>query len=285
LTVSFEHTSKFLDLFTSLCTRFGWSRLIHKVKVGNNVHSIFKSYRLILIEDVQRQAESYFATSKFLLATACDVKIEILDPEANADHRRCFFNRVQSNIIAKAVFQHLSSASIKALALEKKYFTWQDDDGNEKIDDPTLIKIILSKLAPSTVLGVQKLREKISWFELKNFEYNVANMLDAMQGSYDEILSQGGSMDTYITSLFESLLSSSDTVFNTWMTTQQNKYYEDSPQFQVNNLIFGAKHQYNNLVAQWRRNDSVLAALTTRIHNLEKIGDKPTPTNSKPNGG
>ena len=121
---------------------------------------------------------------------------------------------------------------------------WTDTDENQKMDGPTIIKLILNKLAPSTVLGVQKLREKISSAKLKDFNQYVHTMLDSIRASYDEIISQGGSMDTFTTSVFESLLSGSDTIFNTWVTTQQDKYYEDSNSFKIENLFSGAKNQY-----------------------------------------
>jgi len=94
------------------------------------------------------------------------------------------------------------------------------------------------------------LREKIASSKLKDFDYNVCTMLDFMQNGYDDIVAQGVTMDTYTTSVFDSLLSGSDVNFNSWTITQQNRYYEDSSNFKLQNLIAAAKNQYTNLVAR-----------------------------------
>jgi len=287
--INFENTTKLLDLFSSLSNKFGWARLIEKVKVGTDYKSILKNHRVIPISDVQKQAESYFAPGKHASnpATDVDFNIEQLDPETNSNHRKCFYDRVKSNVIAKAIFQHLSAGAIKSLSLDKAIYTWSDANGNEKMDGPTLLKLILSKLAPSTVLGVQKLREKISSSRLKDFDYNVISMIDSMQNHFEEILSHGGTMDTYNTAVFDALLSGSDSNFNTWVVTQQNKFYEDSTSFKIEALIMGAKNQYTNLLAmgQWRKQETILAALATRIQQLESTkGKVSTQTNTKNDG-
>jgi hypothetical protein len=279
ISLSFENSSKVLALLNDLCNRFGWSKLVHKVPVNGNNLSLLRNHTLVSLDNVQAQARTYFAPVTHQ-TNPIDFKIDALDPDNDDAHKTCFYLRVKSNIIAKALYAHLSSASIKSLELEKSKFIWTDGDGNQKMDGPTIIKLILMKLAPSTVLGVQKLREKISSAKLKDFQYDVHAMLDSIQASYDEIISQGGSMDTFTTSVFESLLSGSDTIFNTWVTTQQNKYYEDSNSFKIENLFIGAKNQYTNLIAtgQWRKTETFLAALATRIQNLEVT------TNNKSHG-
>ena len=212
---------------------------------------------MVSINDIQMQAESYFAPVKHSANphTDVDFKIELLNPEQDNAHKRCFYNRVRSTIIAKAIMAHLTPAAIKALSLEKSLYTWVDNNGNEKIDGPSLVKVILTKLAPSTVLGVQKLRAKITGTKLKDFDYDVVSMIDNMQSNYDEIVAQGGSMDTYYTAVFDALLSGGDTTFNSWVIHRQNTYYENSDDFKIDQLFMGAKNQYTNLLAtgQWRK--------------------------------
>jgi len=133
LTINYENTTKILDLLNSLSRRYDWSRLVHKVKVGGDVLSILCNHRIISIEDVQRQAESYFAPGKYALnpITGYNFQIEQIDPENDEGHRRAFFDRVKSTIIATGILQHLSPASIKSLSLDKSTYTWRDQNGNE----------------------------------------------------------------------------------------------------------------------------------------------------------
>ena len=271
--IAYENTTKIVDLFSSLSNCFGWGRLVHNIKVSNNTYSIIRNHKMVSITDVQLQAESYYAPAKHVANphTDFDFKIEMLQPEQDNAHKRRFYNRVRSTIIAKAILAHIAPASVKALSLEKSLYTWIDSNGNEKIDGPSLLKVILTKLAPSTVLGVQKLRAKITATRLKDFEYDVVSMLDNMQTNYDEILAQGGSMDTYYTAVFDALLSGGDTTFNSWVVHRQNAYYENSDDFNIDNLFMGAKNQYTNLVAtgQWRKQETILVASATRIQKLE----------------
>lgn len=69
-------------------------------------------------------------------------------------------------------------------------------------------------------------------------------------------------MDTYTTALFDALLSGSVSNFNTWV----NNFYEDITTFNLDSLIMGAKNQDTNIFAmgQWRRQETILAALPTR---------------------
>ena len=47
LSISYDNTTKLFDLFNSLANRYGWGRLVNKVKVGNDTRNILKSHRMI----------------------------------------------------------------------------------------------------------------------------------------------------------------------------------------------------------------------------------------------
>ena len=65
-------------------------------------------------------------------------------------------------------------------------------------------------------------------------------MIDNMQSNYDEIVAQGGSMDTYFTAVFDALLSRGDTIFNSWVIHRQNTYYENSDDFKCRRVRFAS---------------------------------------------
>ena len=72
-----------------------------------------------------------------------DRKMPGLTPATDEKHKKCFYVRARSQIIAHSVFGHFKKSSINRLMHSKKHFTWYDDRNDPFYDGSSMVKIIM----------------------------------------------------------------------------------------------------------------------------------------------
>ena len=135
--------------------------------------------------------------NKIAQSTPADFKDQILkypnltlspiDPDAPPNDKGTFFERTCRVIIARTVRRMLKDASLATLNLNKKQWTWIDND-NEHEDVPTMLKFLFLEVNPSTVISILKYKQITEETKLSAYGNFVNFMLSKMQESHDNIL-------------------------------------------------------------------------------------------------
>eukprot|EP00957_Ditylum_brightwellii_P025942 1962049-Ditylum_brightwellii.AAC.1 len=130
-------------------------------------------YGSLTLDNLKQEANRYFSGDKNLndVPDEAAMRVANIDPANDAAHRCCFAKWVRSNMIIKIIQGWVSADSWTRLELRKKDFAWRK--GDEWVyNGPTMLFIILTKLNPSSNVGVT---EEINFIEnvtLKQFNGN-----------------------------------------------------------------------------------------------------------------
>eukprot|EP00957_Ditylum_brightwellii_P068620 5209887-Ditylum_brightwellii.AAC.1 len=104
-----------------------------------------------------------------------------ITPSIDDAHKRTFYKRVRSNMIATAIKNNLTLESWHCLMLKKEEFTWTKSDGTEVFDGPTLIWVVLTTLKPTRNIGVQSEICNIEFAKLSGYDNGPLKILDGME--------------------------------------------------------------------------------------------------------
>ena len=280
LTLSQDKAKEVVSAFEEDAREFGWGEMVHKVQIvpdNNNdlKKSILKDYRQVKVERVKKEAERRWGAVNlpFDDPVPTPMTIRTIYPSTTVADRPVFYTRIKATMIASRILKSITEASKKALMNKKKEFLWTDPaTGKESLDGPTMLSIILHEINPDTRVGVYDLKKDIMDARLSKFNNNVKEMLDHMDGQYQNIIQQGHSHEDYVMNLFDALLSSKNEEFRQAIRMEKTEW-EKGNDVSADSLIFIATAKYNNLRKQktWNQvdpKDAKIVALTTKVENL-----------------
>ena len=92
------------------------------------------------------------------------------------------------------------------LKTKQNLYVWCDADGLVHFDGPTIIKIIVYRIRPSTKVQLLQLQHHIESSRLTQYGNDVNDMLNAMEDSYNQIVTCGRSYGNYTLRIFQALL-------------------------------------------------------------------------------
>ena len=276
LTVSQQHVTKFMSAMEADSNSFSWGELVNLIPISvTDTKSLLTEYDEITLDHVKSQAYKVWGNH---LATVVDPLpdtfiVENIDPVNNMDHRKIFYLRVRSKMIAKRLQHSIDTASWETLIQHQDEFAWRNAKGNLDFDGPTMLKLMLSVINPSTRVGVKELRRKLRTTRLSQFRHNVKDMLKDMNGNYVKILGKKQKHDTFDDDLFEALLSTKNQVFHNFIQRLQDKW-ETGTDYTPGQIMELALQKYANMSERgvWNQNekpDSQLHALATRLDSME----------------
>jgi len=176
--VNIENAQKFLDKMTRDTNTFGWGVLVRTVQVDAQTQkNILKDHKDISEADIKRQAYKTWGNhaADFLTPVPDTYDLEHIDPAQIPAHREIFFRRVRSRMIAKRIVAYLKTADYEVLKNKAQQFTWSGQ-GEEEIDGPTILWILLQICNPSTRVGVAELKEDLRKTTSAKFQHNVKSM-------------------------------------------------------------------------------------------------------------
>ena len=124
---------------------------------------------------------------------------------------------VHANVVAEILKKCLTPASWDDLMLSKDKFTFHASSGTEKYDGPTMLKVLLEEIDPTSSVNIELHRQAIEKARLHDFKNNVVEMTKSIEKHHLAIVSNGYAYDkdTYRRHLLTSLLSGPNSVFNT----------------------------------------------------------------------
>ena len=276
LTVSQKHVTKFMSAMEADSNSFAWGELVNLIPTSaTTTHSLLTDYDDISLDHVKSQAYKVWGNH---LASIDDplpntFLVQNIDPVNNMDHRKIFYLRVRSKMIAKRLQHSIDAASWETLIQHQHEFAWRNAKGNLDYDGPTMLKLMLSVINPSTRVGVKELRRKLRTTRLSQFRHNVQDMLENMNGNYVKILAKKQKHDNFDDDLFEALLSTKNQVFHNYIQRLQDEW-ETGTDYTPGQIMELALQKYANMSERgvWHQNekpDSQLHALATRLDSME----------------
>jgi hypothetical protein len=288
LNATLSNSKPFLEAMRDDAADFGWGILISNVLVDGNKKQILENFNDLDVEKVRKFMNPTFfhRTDTNLPPTKNKPPMFTIDPINNEDDRKIFYNRVRANMIGMRIFNSLSEESKKSLRSKSELWKWTSADGEEFYDGVTMLQILVTKVKPSTRVGLTDLKDKIRSAKLANFSENVADMLDHMNDIYLEILKSSGSHEDFLMDIFTALLTSKNEVFKAFIQRSKDDW-ETGTDIEPDQLIATATEKYNNMVRQknWKTSDSSnskIVALATQVKELQEQLSKSSSGASKP---
>ena len=249
----------------------------------------------ITMERVQREAHRRFGTviDEADPIPALPWIARDLTPATVDDDKKTFYSRVHGNVVAEVLKNLLTPAGWDDLMLQKSKFTFTTTDGNESHDGPTMLKVLLEEIDPTSSVNIELHRQAIEGSKLHNFKGNVVEMLKDIEKHHQAIVSNGHSYDpdTYRRHLLAALLSGPNAVFNSKLEgikSDVDACYGFNAKITPGELITVAKQQYVNIDrrGEWNKvdpKDATILALTTALKDVgtkqpaqsstEEVGD------------
>ena len=131
--------------------------------------------------------------------------------------------RIRSSIIAKWLVNSMTPEAFKDIMLDKDKFQFRRlSNGQIENDGIIILKLILTKINPSTRVGVRNLINKLTKMNLADYKEDVVAMVNAFQSTYNEIKAKDDKgYSSPESALFDALL------------TTKNKDFEDS----INSIV------------------------------------------------
>lgn len=275
--LSLKNAKSFLDDVEEASSKFYWGPVFCKMYTEPNDISVTKhmitDMPTINLEQVMTNARVTW-TKGDLQTTSVD------DSEANPDFLQ---RRIRASMIGEWLLASITKAAKKKLMQKKKFYQYQNTDGDIENDGPTMFKILYDLANPTTRAGYIEIKKNLGKYNLKDFDFNVNDMLAAMQDDYEEIILLGGKHDDYLLDIFSALSTVDCSEFNMVISGILSDFHRGTditPDF----LSSEATTKYNNMVtaASWKKkavlkdgemtSDSKkhIMTLTTKIDELEK---------------
>ena len=167
---------------------YGWCKLIKNIKdsAGKTLR-ILEYFQLVTSSLVKQQVVVTWNDKSATTTSVFPVKMNQLDitlvDTSKPDDLTTFYRLVRLKIIAKRIKNSLTTSSWQTLFSKRKHFTWAKSDDTAIYDGPTILRILISSVNPSTRVDVSDLKTSIRITKLNQFQYNVTYMYD----NYDRL--------------------------------------------------------------------------------------------------
>ena len=279
--ININSAQKFVDMVTKDANDFGWGALVRAIPSDNarGTKNLLIDHRDITLEMIQKQAHTTWGNNLANFDTPVpDVQtLQVLNPGTNQDHREPFFRRVRSRMIAKRIIGYLKLSDWEHLKNKASKYTWSGQ-GDEEIDGPTVLWILMQKCNPSTRVGVSELKEELRSATSSKFNHDIQKLTDFMSSKYREIREKGQTHEDIILDLFNAFKTVPNPDFAAHVRDER-KQWELGGEKDVDQIISEALVIYNNAVTanRWQTQDpkdAKILALTTQIDKLVEMQTK-----------
>ena len=272
-----DSEKEFMKAIRTDAANFAWGRLVHRVQIDDlpTYKSLIKNYNEVTLLNVKQEALKTWGdkTSNIHTPFPNVMNMEVLDPIHDIGDRMIFFRRVRSRMIAKRLQGIISSDSWASLLQYEHEFSWESQNGDQEFDGPTMLKLLITSVNPSTRVGVDDIKKEIQNARLAKYNHDVKKMLDDMNRKYLDVLRQGHTHDSYMMHLFDALLTSKNDSFVGFIQRKKDDWEIGGTETPTT-LISLAVQKYNNMKKQntWNQTnpkDAKIMALTTKLQKLE----------------
>ena len=129
--------------------------------------------------------------------------------------------RIRATMMARFIRNSLLEPVKRKLDQSRRNFQFKNFDSRIiEEDGPIMLKIIYDRINPSTRVGVNLLKTKLDTMKVSDFCKKVPDMIDAFDGTYNEILSKQGQYKNNAQALFDALMTTENSEFKFSITTK-----------------------------------------------------------------
>lgn len=255
--------------------------------------NLLKDYSKITLERLQREAFKRFGTSiaeGTALPAAPFRYRALVSPETDAAEKGIFYSRVHANVVSEWIKNILTPEAYATLLRQKTKFAFANSaTGEESLDGPTMLFILLGKIDPSVIVGAEACRSELERLKLHDFENDVNKITDRIEELYSEIERLGSTCESIRRYTITALKSGPNDQFNSYIDRINDDIEAGSGQYrdlEWSDIIKSARSKYNNMLTtkEWTKvdpRDAKLMALTSKLEALVK-GDSAKPQTAQP---
>ena len=210
-----------------------------------------------------------------------------LDPATVDTDKAKFYDRVNANVVVEIVKNTLTPGGWDDLMLQEDKFAFLSAEGVKSFDGPSLLKVLLEEIDPTSSVNIEMHRQAIEGAKLHTYKGNVVEMLKMIEKHHQSIVENGHAYDsdTYRRHLMAALQSGSNAVFNTKLQTIKSDVdacYGYNATITPQALIQSAKQQYINISrrGEWNKidpRDAQIMALTTALKDAKTAAPASAP--------
>lgn len=95
-----------------------------------------------------------------------------------------FFWQVCSKMIARHIKSSLTPASWEVILGKRKHFTWMGSNGDAFYDRTTMLQLIISRVNPSTCVGISNLKSLIRTAWLVQMQWDIVAWCKKVNDNY-----------------------------------------------------------------------------------------------------
>ena len=208
--------------------------------------------------------------------------------------------RIRSSIISKWLANSMTAEALKDIMLDKDKFQFRRvSNGQIENDGIIMLKLILTKINPSTRVGVRNLINKLIKMDLADYKEDVVAMVNAFQSTYNEIKAKDDKgFSNPESALFDALLTTKNKDFEESINSIVREW-EKGTDFTYEEIKEQSLEAYRNLVARYNRlnkpwlkssetpqsdnRDVQIQALRTELNALKNARSGQQNNSSQPN--
>jgi hypothetical protein len=245
--------------------------------------NLLTQYHSITLEDCQRAAHARYANklNPGDPIPASPFVAKDLKPESNEDHKKQFYAKVHSNVVAKIIENGLSYSGYEDLMLSKDSFAFKNPNTRViEYDGPTMLFLIYTHIDPDTVVGLDAVEKKLENATLGKYKNDVSEMLKDMELNYKILKDNGKAPEKYRKLLLDALISGPNHTFNMFV----QRIIDDiesgigaMANVTADQIVVACRTRYNNMHERglWDKvspRDAQIMALTTQLNQLKNQG-------------
>ena len=189
---------------------------------------------------------------------------------------------MNGNVVVELLKNILTPIGFKDLMLQLDKFTFTDTTGEKRYDGPTMLKVALEEIDPTSSVNVELHRQAIEGTELHDFKNNVVKIFKTIEKHHQAIISNNHKYDSdmYRRHLLSALLTGSNATFNTkidQIKSNVDTCYGFHSDITPSALITLAKQLYTNIDRrrEWSKvdpKDAQIMGLAIKLN--EKVSAK-----------
>ena len=194
---------------------------VYTAGVGSSPMNLIRQSPSIPLEIVQRGADTRFGAA---LADGDTIPEQpwmsvALNPENNNADESRFYTRVHANVVVEIGKNFLTPNGWDDLMLQQHKFAFMDITGMKSYDGPTLLKVLLEEIDPTSSVNVELHRQAIEGAKLQEHKGNFIEMCKSIERHFQAIVENGHAYDaeTYRRHILYALLSGPNADLNTRM--------------------------------------------------------------------
>ena len=241
-----ENAKRTVDSIEQANQAFFWGHVCFKIAAAKDGmdYDLITQYNKLTVQDV-------IAHSKVIWGSGTSYNIPDSTTSLTQEQVQ---RRIRSSIISKWLTNSMKPEALKDIMLDKEMFQFRRaSNGQIENDGPTMLKLILTKINPSTRVGVRNLVNKLTKMDLADYKEDVVAMVDSFQSTLNEIKKKDDKgFSNPESAIFDALLTTKNKDFEDSINSIVREW-EKGTDFTYEEIKEQSLEAYRNLLARYNR--------------------------------